>query len=83
MSGVYFYKATNIYGVKVDGREVIQAGVNSACRHPSSFCSNLLQVGGKYYDAKKSKEIAVRASIMMGACLLNDLMMIINFVSGC
>ena len=25
VSGVYFYKATNIYGVKVDGREVLQA----------------------------------------------------------
>lgn len=25
VSGVYYYKSTNIYGVKVDGREVLQA----------------------------------------------------------
>lgn len=26
VSGVYYYKASNIYGVKVNGREVIQVG---------------------------------------------------------
>ena len=73
VSSVYFYKKSNIYGVKVNGKEAFTAldSVSNVLSSRFNFSNSeksylfiiLGEVGGKFFDAAKSKGIAARILI--------------------